>query len=78
MTGTRPAAIVHSTVRVVVNYDRCEGYARCINAAPTVFELRDDDRSHVLIENPGEELRAQVERSVRLCPRQAIAIVEDA
>jgi ferredoxin len=64
-------------MRVVVNYDLCEGNGRCVDAAPEVFELRDDDRSHVLVEHPGEELRPKVERSVRLCPRQAIAIVED-
>ncbi len=63
-------------MKVVVDYDRCEGHARCMAAAPEVFEVRDDDRSYVLIEQPGEELRPKVERAARLCPRQAIAIVE--
>jgi ferredoxin len=65
-------------MRVVVDESRCEGNARCMAAAPEVFEVRDDDRAHVLIERPGEELRAKVERAVRLCPRQAISIIEDA
>ena len=64
-------------MKVIVNHDLCEGNGRCVDAAPEVFELRDDDRSHVLVEHPGEELRPKVERAVRLCPRQAIAIVED-
>jgi ferredoxin len=64
-------------MKIVVNYDLCEGNGRCVDAAPEVFELRDDDRSFVLVEHPGDELRPKVERAVLLCPRQAIAIVED-
>ena len=64
-------------MKVAVNYDRCEGYARCQAAAPEVFEVRDDDRSYVLIPEPGEELRPKVERAARLCPRQAIDVTED-
>lgn len=47
-------------------------------AAPEVFEVRDDDLSHVILPHPAEALRPKVERAVRLCPRQAITIVEDA
>ena len=64
-------------MKVVVNYDLCEGHARCEATAPEVFEVRDDDRSYVINPHPGPELRAKVERAVRLCPRQAISIVED-
>lgn len=65
-------------MRVVVDHDRCEGHARCMAAAPEVFEVRDDDLSYVILSHPGEALRPRVERAVRLCPRQAITIVEDA
>lgn len=64
-------------MKVMVDWDRCEGHARCMATAPEVFEVRDDDRSYVLIEQPGPELRPKVERAVRLCPRQAINIVEE-
>ena len=64
-------------MRVIVDYDLCEGNAKCVKASPEVFELTDDDKSKVLIERPGEKLRAKVEEAVRLCPRQAISIVED-
>jgi ferredoxin len=46
-------------------------------AAPEVFELDEDDELHVLIENPGEDLREKVEMAVRTCPKQAISIRED-
>lgn len=60
-------------MKVVVNEDLCEGHGKCELAAPEVFELRDDDLSHVLIDDVPEELAPKVERAIRLCPRQAIA-----
>ncbi|MHB8644606.1 MAG: ferredoxin [Thermomicrobiales bacterium] len=64
-------------MKVVVNRDLCEGNARCVLAAPEVFELRSDDQSYVLIEHPGEDLRPKIEEAVRYCPRQAITLVEE-
>lgn len=61
-------------MKVVIDYDRCEGHGRCQSAAPEVFEVRDDDRAYLLIEEPGEELRPKVERAARVCPRQAITV----
>ncbi len=61
-------------MRVVVDYDLCESNALCMEAAPEVFEVRDDDFLYVLDENPGEELRAKVESAASLCPKQAITI----
>ncbi len=44
--------------------------------APEVFEVRDDDFLYILAEEPGGDLRAQVEESVQRCPKQAISIAE--
>jgi ferredoxin len=63
-------------MKVIVDRKMCEGNMRCQEAAPEVFEVRDDDKSHVLIENPPERLREKVKLAVRMCPRQAITIVE--
>jgi ferredoxin len=64
-------------MKVVINYDLCESNARCMEVAPEVFQVRSDDRLYVLKEHPTEELRAKVEKAVRVCPKQAISIVED-
>lgn len=64
-------------MRVVVDLSQCESNALCMAAAPEVFELDEDDELHVLIENPGEDLREKVEMAVRTCPKQAISIRED-
>jgi ferredoxin len=61
-------------VKVVVNFDVCESNALCMEAAPEVFEVRDDDFLYILDENPPEALRAKVEEAVRRCPKQAITL----
>lgn len=61
-------------MRVVVNFDLCESNALCMDAAPEVFEVRNDDFLYVLDEHPPEELRAKVEQAVRACPKQAITL----
>ncbi len=61
-------------MKVVVDYDLCEANAVCMAECPEVFEVDDDDNLQILIEEPGEELRAKVEAAVRLCPKQAIRL----
>jgi ferredoxin len=61
-------------VKVVVNFDVCESNALCMEAAPEVFEVRDDDFLYLLMENPPEDLRPKVEEAVRRCPKQAITL----
>jgi ferredoxin len=63
-------------MKVQVDPDKCEANARCVAAAPGVFELGDDDISRVKVDDVPESLKAAVERAIRLCPRQAISWVE--
>lgn len=63
--------------KVVVDLDVCESNAICMDVAPEVFEVRDDDFLYILAEHPSDELRPKVEQAVRQCPKQAISIVEE-
>ena len=63
-------------MKVVVDYELCESNALCMEAAPEVFEVREDDRLYLLREDAPESLREKIERAVRVCPKQAIQIVE--
>jgi ferredoxin len=63
--------------QVVVDFDLCESNARCMEAAPEVFEVRDDDFLYILQERPSDDLRGKVEEAVRRCPKAAISIAED-
>ncbi len=61
-------------MRVLVDYDLCESNAICMQIAPDIFEVRDDDFLYVLNETPGDERRAVLEESVQRCPKQAISL----
>ena len=61
-------------MKVVVDHSLCEGHAKCMDNAPEVFEVGEDDRSYVVLDDIPEELRAKVERAVRVCPRAAISL----
>ena len=60
-------------MKIVVDFDLCESNAICMQIAPDIFEVRDDDFLYVLNEEPGEEDRARVDECVQRCPKQAIS-----
>lgn len=61
-------------MKIVVDYDLCQSHGLCTQAAPELFEIRDDGFLYLLNETPGEELRAKLEKAVRECPTGAISI----
>lgn len=61
-------------MHVTVDFNKCQSNALCMDAAPEVFEVRDDNFLYILNENPPEELRSKVESAARLCPQQAITV----
>ena len=63
-------------MKVTVNYDLCEANAVCVRSCPEVFRLEEDDTLTVLLDEIPDTLRSGVERAVRGCPRQALAIRE--
>ena len=63
-------------MRVEVDFDLCESNAICMQIAPDIFEVRDDDFLYVLDETPSEDRRSNLEESVHRCPKQAISIEE--
>ncbi len=64
-------------MKIKVNWDLCEANALCMQAAPELFKVDDDDMLHVLIEGDvPETLRDKLENAVRACPRAALTIEE--
>jgi ferredoxin len=61
-------------MKVVVDFDICQSNAVCMEIAPKVFEVRDDGYLYILIEEPPESLRADVEEAAERCPTGAITI----
>ena len=63
-------------MRIIVDYDLCESNALCVAEAPGVFEVRSDDFMYVLNENPTPEQEDGVRQAARVCPKQAIKLVD--
>ena len=63
-------------MKVNIDETLCEGHSKCMDATEVVFEVRDDDLSHVLVEEVPQEEEANVLRAVRTCPRAAISLAE--
>jgi ferredoxin len=62
-------------MKVVLDELRCDAHGVCVDACPDVFELGPhDDVVRVLVEEPDESLRGDVERAQVACPKAAITI----
>ncbi len=61
-------------MKVKIDTSLCEGHAKCMEASEAVFDVRDDDLSHVLVDIVPAEEEANVQRAVRTCPRAAISV----
>jgi ferredoxin len=66
------------TWRLVVNQTRCDGAGYCAELVPEVITL-DDWGYPITGDTPVEgHVLAHAQRAVRLCPRQAIALIRSA
>ena len=61
-------------MKVTVDFDLCASTGSCMQVAPKVFEVRSDGYLYILMEEPGEELRKEVEEAADLCPTAAITV----
>lgn len=65
-------------MRIVADRERCEGHGICINQAPTLLDL--DDEDIVLVLDPAHELgpdeEAQARVAVASCPVAALVLAE--
>jgi ferredoxin len=57
-------------MRIVVDLNRCQGYAQCVPLAPTVLKLNGEE-ALTYDPNPDDSLRIQVLRAAASCPVQA-------
>jgi ferredoxin len=60
-------------MRIVVDLNRCLGYAQCVFLAPDVFRLNGEE-TLMYDPNPEDERRVRVLRAVAACPVQAITV----
>jgi ferredoxin len=61
--------------KVTLDQEVCQGYACCVMAVPTVFDLDDETgKAKVINSEPADSLREAVAGAVRGCPVRAISI----
>ena len=63
-------------MRLVVDLNKCQGYAQCVPLAPEVLKLNGEE-ALAYDPNPDESQRQQVLRAVASCPVQAIILELD-
>jgi ferredoxin len=61
-------------LKVIVDYELCEANGLCVDAAPEVFDLDENDNLQLLQRQPADSLREKVEKAVRLCPKAALRL----
>jgi ferredoxin len=64
-------------MRAMVDPERCEGNAICVNLVPEVFQLVEDDRTQVVLPEVPPHLANQVRQAVWCCPKIALRVEED-
>ncbi|MFF8314633.1 ferredoxin [Streptomyces lydicus] len=64
-------------MNIVVDLNRCQGYAQCVFLAPRVFTLHGEE---ALLYTPvvPEDQQERVRRAAAACPVQAILVGEEA
>lgn len=63
-------------MRIIIDFDLCQGHANCMAEAPAVFKVDDNGFLEVLQEEPSEEFRDAIEQAVQFCPTGAISVDE--
>src|SRR5271170_1309047 len=64
------------SMRIVVDLNRCLGYAQCVPLAPDVLQLQGEE-ALAYDPNPDDSQRQRVARAAASCPVQAIIVEMD-
>jgi ferredoxin len=65
-------------MKLVVDKSRCIGAGQCVLKAPRVFDQQEDDGMVILLaESPSAEDQDAARLAARVCPAEAITVVED-
>jgi ferredoxin len=62
-------------MKITVDRTKCEGYAKCAQAAPKVFQLDKTMIAEVI--DPKGESDEKILLAARICPTKAIALHEE-
>jgi ferredoxin len=58
------------------DFEACQGYANCVDAAPDVYDIDDDGVVVLLKDDIPDADRPRVEEAARSCPVNALTVEE--
>lgn len=61
-------------MKVMIDFDLCQGHGVCMGECPEVFEVNDDGEVTILQEQPDAALEKKVQNAARFCPTGAISL----
>lgn len=61
-------------MKIVIDWDLCQGHGNCTGEAPEVFRLNDDGNLELLMEEPPLSMANELDLAVRYCPTSAIRV----
>ncbi len=64
-------------MKVKIDHELCAGDAICAELCPEVFEMQDDDKAHVIVDEVPEGSEECVQDAIDSCPESCIEIVEE-
>ena len=65
-------------MKIQIDKARCIAAGQCVLQAPKVFDQNEEDGIVILLnDNPTEDLWESTRMAARLCPSEAITIIED-
>jgi ferredoxin len=62
-------------MKITVDRTKCEGYAKCVQASPKVFQLDKTMVAEVI--DPTADSDEKIVLAARICPTKAIALHEE-
>lgn len=64
-------------MKIVVDLDLCQSHGLCTEAAPELFEIRDDGFLYLLNDTPTPEQEPKAEKAALECPVGAIQLQDE-
>jgi ferredoxin len=63
-------------MKVIIDRTKCEGYAKCVQAAPKVFKL--DAKMIAEVIDPKADTDEKITLAAKICPTKAITLEDEA
>lgn len=64
-------------MRLSIDFDKCEGHARCVARAPDLFDMDDEGNPFVLVDEVDEDSVEDARKAVDVCPERAVSLHQD-